>query len=440
MTTVAKFGGSSLANAGRIRNAISIVQGDTARQIVVVSAPGKRDSTDTKITDLLYVLADSKSPSARMSAYEKIMVRFESICSGLDLEEAALDAIMAEIYQLDPACGYDPVRDFIVSRGEYFTARIVAAALGWTFVDAQDLIMLDEQGEYDPVRTTRAFKTLPSQQHIVVPGFYGRWLDEVKTFSRGGSDISGAIMAAVSSAKVYENWTDAPGVLVADPGIVTDPQPTRFMTYRELRELSYHGASVVHEDALAPIRTLGIPVNVLSTLNPEDPGTWIHKEIEPNYRSSTKIVGIAGKPGFIAFNFAKAGLNRQLGFYRRIGEMFEKREISIEHLPSGIDTQSIVVASTELQTEAMIEEIRHNLKHDFGLAKLPKIERIALIAVVGEMMEHAHGIAGKIFTALANAGVNVRIIVQGSSEINIIIGVAEDERERAIRAIYQAFF
>ena len=440
MGIVAKFGGSSLADAKSVRNVAQIIQSNPEIDIVVVSAPGKRYPTDEKVTDLLLQLWGLKPP-LQTTLRERILERFVDIITEVHpnpLLEHELDELLESVSRREGS-SFIPRRELVVSRGEYAMARVMANVLDWTFVDAADFICFDRHHDYDAESTMIAFKKLPAQTKIVVPGFYGACAGEIVTFSRGGSDITGAIMAQLSRAQVYENWTDVCGVLAADPNSVHEPESIRTMTYEELRELSYRGARVLHEDALAPVRASGIPVNVRSTQQLSDPGTWIVKELDPAKPRKGSIVGIAGKDDFVSFTLKKPGMGRERGFYLKVCGVFDTHQINIEHLPGGIDTQSVIIDASQLEGRTATN-IQRQLMTVCKLPSLPKVEKLALICIVGETMSHKQGIAARAFTALSKARINVNVIDQGSSEINIIIGVAEADLKRAINAIYKQFF
>ena len=434
MSKVVKFGGSSLASAEQFKKVGNIIRADKERKYVVPSAPGKRFSDDTKVTDMLYAcydLADQgKSFKAELDA---IKARYQEIIDGLQLDLDLVDEFKTIEKNFKAKAG----SNYAASRGEYLNGIIMANYLGYDFIDAATVIFFDENGEFDAAKTNEVLRArLAESKEAVVPGFYGAMPDgTVKTFSRGGSDITGSIVARAVHATCYENWTDVSGFLIADPRIIKDPQPIKTITYRELRELSYMGASVLHEDAVFPVRKAGIPINIRNTNAPDDEGTWI---VESTcHQSKYTITGIAGKKGFVSVNIDKDMMNSEVGFGRKVLSAFEENNISFEHMPSGIDTMTIFVHQPEFEgkEQAVISAIHR-------LAKPDSIELesdLALIAVVGRGMKSTRGTAGRIFSALAHANINVKMIDQGSSELNIIIGVSNADFEPAIRAIYDIF-
>ena len=430
-----KFGGSSLADAEQFKKVASIVKAEDSRRYVVVSAPGKRFDGDTKITDMLYeayAIADAGDDATEI--FGKIRERFEAIISGLALD---LD-LSKDFDKIFNAFQHHPGRDYAASRGEYLNAKIFAAYIGYDFIDAAKYIFFKDNGTFDAEKTNEVLsEVLASHERAVLPGFYGSMPNgTVKTFSRGGSDITGSIVARAVKADLYENWTDVSGFLMADPRLVKNPKPIDEITYRELRELSYMGAGVLHEDAIFPVRAAGISINIKNTNRPEDKGTMIvpHSEY---YNYETVITGIAGKKGLSVINIEKDMMNSEIGFGRKVLEVLEQHNVSFEHLPSGIDTMGIVVSDAELgdKTDAIIKDITKTVSPDHIAVE----DGLALIAVVGRGMISAKGTAGRVFRAIAAKGVNIRMIDQGSSEINIIIGVDETDYVRAIEAIYEEF-
>lgn len=434
MNKVVKFGGSSLASAEQFQKVGEIIRSDQERRFVVPSAPGKRSSDDTKVTDMLYAcyaLADKGEDFAE--ALLKIKDRYQEIIDGLALKLS----LEKEFKTIEKNFREKAGADYAASRGEYLNGIIMAKYLGYTFVDAAEVIRFKEDGEHDAEETNRLMRErLAGVESAVIPGFYGAYADgRVKTFSRGGSDITGSIVARAIKANVYENWTDVSGVLVADPRIIFKPQGIETITYRELRELCYMGFNVLHEDAIFPVRSEGIPINIRNTNAPEDNGTWIVESTcqKPKY----VITGIAGKKGFCAVNIEKDMMNSEIGFGRKVLQAFEENEISFEHVPSGIDTMTVFVHQDEfMHKEQKVVSGIHRLADPDAI----DIEAdLALIAVVGRGMKSTRGTAGRIFSALAHANVNVKMIDQGSSELNIIIGVANADFETAIKAIYDIF-
>lgn len=434
MKKVSKFGGSSLASAKQFKKVGDIIRADKSRRYVVPSAPGKRNDKDEKVTDMLYACYDAASEGrSYKKILEKIRGRYEEIIGGLDLN-LNLDHEFAKLEENFLA---GAGRDYAASRGEYLNGIVIANYLGYEFIDAAEVIFFDEQGNFEADLTDKELsERLSHVERAVVPGFYGSRPDgSIKTFSRGGSDVTGSIVAKAVHADLYENWTDVSGFLVTDPRIVEDPEVIETITYRELRELSYMGASVLHEDAIFPVRKEGIPINIRNTNRPEDKGTLI---VETTCRKPRHtITGVAGKKGFCAINIEKAMMNTEVGFGRKVLSVFEKSGISFEHMPSGIDTMTIFVHQSEFEDheQSVIAGIHRAVEPD-----VVELESdLALIAVVGRGMRSNRGTAGRVFSALAHARVNVKMIDQGSSEWNIIIGVKNDDFEKAIRAIYDIF-
>ena len=434
MKKVSKFGGSSLASAKQFKKVGDIIRADKSRRYVVPSAPGKRNDKDEKVTDMLYACYDAASEGrSYKKILEKIRGRYEEIIEGLDLN-LNLDHEFAKLEENFLA---GAGRDSAASRGEYLNGIVIANYLGYEFIDAAEVIFFDEQGNFEADLTDKELsERLSHVERAVVPGFYGSRPDgSIKTFSRGGSDVTGSIVAKAVHADLYENWTDVSGFLVTDPRIVEDPEVIETITYRELRELSYMGASVLHEDAIFPVRKEGIPINIRNTNRPEDKGTLI---VETTCRKPRHtITGVAGKKGFCAINIEKAMMNTEVGFGRKVLSVFEKSGISFEHMPSGIDTMTIFVHQSEFEDheQSVIAGIHRAVEPD-----VVELESdLALIAVVGRGMRSNRGTAGRVFSALAHARVNVKMIDQGSSEWNIIIGVKNDDFEKAIRAIYDIF-
>ena len=432
---VVKFGGSSLASAEQFKKVGAIIKADASRVYVVPSAPGKRYSDDTKVTDMLLhvykTACEGKDISAELKA---IKARYDEIIEGLGLDGFSLDTefeTIAEMLKTEPA------EDYAASRGEYLNGKIMAEYLGIEFIDAAEVIFFNEEGKLNGYKTEKSMAAkLAQYDRAVIPGFYGMGKNgRVKTFSRGGSDVTGSIVAQAAKADVYENWTDVSGFLVADPRIINNPKPIKYITYRELRELSYMGASVLHEDAIFPVRQCGIPINIRNTNAPADEGTWI---VESTARKQDYVItGIAGKKDFCTVFIAKAMMNSEVGFCRKVLQAFEENDISVEHMPSGIDTMTVVVHEDEFmhKEQKVISGI-----HRLAVPDSIEIEAgLALVAVVGRGMKSASGTAGKLCTALAKAGINIKMIDQGSSELNIIIGVRNDDFETATRAIYDTF-
>lgn len=431
---VAKFGGSSVADALQIGKIKNIIENDGNIKYVVVSAPGKRFADDSKITDLLYLC---KTHIEHKIPYEQL---FQVICDRFTAVDVTLNAdvnLRKEFDEIKANLENGASADYIASRGEYLNAKLIASYLGYDFIDAASIIKFDNKGRFmEELTNTAISKELAKYEKAVIPGFYGAKVDgSVKTFSRGGSDITGALIARAVGAEVYENWTDVSGFLMADPRIVKNPKPISTISYKELRELSYMGASVLHEDAIYPARIADIPINIRNTNKPEDPGTMITSE--PDKTGDRIISGIAGSKDFTVIAISKNGLSGERGFIRKLAGILEDNDIAIEHLPSGIDTVSIVIDNKALdgRLDEIVEEIQRQMKPD----NIETFDNMALIATVGSGMSARTGVSAKLFTALAEAGVNVRMIDQGSSEMNIIVGVENKDFEKAIKAIYGAF-
>ncbi len=434
MKKVVKFGGSSLASARQFKKVGNIIRADKTRRYVVPSAPGKRNSQDIKVTDLLYTCYDA---AAAGTAYKKtlnrIRERYDESIDGLNLN-LNLDH---EFARIEENFVNKAGRDYAASRGEYLNGIIMANYLGYEFIDAAEVIFFDENGNFEAELTNKELsERLEHVERAVIPGFYGAAHDgTIRTFSRGGSDVTGSIVARAIHADLYENWTDVSGFLVTDPRIVDNPEVIETITYKELRELAYMGASVLHEDAIFPVRREGIPINIRNTNKPEDKGTLIVESTcrKPRYT----ITGIAGKKGFCAINIEKAMMNSEVGFGRKVLQVFEKYRISFEHMPSGIDTMTIMVHQSEFEDfeQSVIAGIHRAVEPD----SVDLESDLALIAVVGRGMKATRGTAGRIFSALAHARINVKMIDQGSSELNIIIGVKDADFEAAVKAIYDIF-
>ena len=434
MKKVVKFGGSSLASAEQFNKVKSIITADPHRRYVIPSAPGKRFSDDTKVTDMLYDCYDTAVNGKNFEEkLDKIHARYQEIIDGLRLN-LSLDEEFEKIFEyFQNGAGVN----YAASRGEYLNGIIMAHYLGFDFIDAAEVIFFDENGEFDSEKTNNILSMrLEKTEHAVIPGFYGAMPNgTIKTFSRGGSDITGSIVARAVKADLYENWTDVSGFLVTDPRIVENPEPIEIITYRELRELAYMGASVLHDEAIFPVRREGIPINIKNTNDPSAPGTLIVESTckKPKYT----ITGIAGKKGFASVNLEKDRMNTEIGFGRRVLSVFEENGLSFEHIPSGIDTMSVFVQQSDFEEkeQKILAGLHRNVVPDF----LEIHSNIALIAVVGRGMKSTEGTAGKLFTALAKEDINIRMIDQGSSELNIIIGVNEKDFEKATKAIYHAF-
>lgn len=435
---VCKFGGTSMADGNVILSAAKIVKADPARRYVVVSAPGKRFGGDIKVTDLLYACSDayeSGDTATFEETFAKIRVRFENIEKeiGKDLGmHVALDEVRSEILS---GAG----RDYCASRGEYFAAKIMAAVLEVPFVDATELIRFKPNGQLDEASFSLAESVLKKYERAVVPGFYGLGADgKVKTFSRGGGDISGSIVARAVMADLYENWTDVSGFYACDPRIVSSPKCIVELSYQELRELSYMGANVLHSESIFPVRSAGIPIRIANTFRPDDAGTYIVKSA--HRRTGEDIVtGIAGKKDFTVIFLEKSMMNSEVGFVGKVLSVIEKHGISFEHLPSGIDTMSLVIDNSYLKNgilEVLLNEMNEAVHPD----RMYTHENIALVATVGHGMANNIGTSARLFTALSKANINVIMIDQGSSELNIIVGVDNKDCDECIRAIYREFF
>lgn len=432
---VAKFGGTSMADAQAITRSADIVKADSARRYVVVSAPGKRFSQDIKVTDMLYECFHKLEIDGNFdSSFEKIRERFTAIARDLKLDtdmDECLDEVKKGMYKYGST-------EYFASRGEYLSGRIMAAYLGFEFVDAAEVIVFTSGGEFDAAATRTALrKRLAGVKYAVIPGFYGA--DDgglIHTFSRGGSDITGALIAEAVGAELYENWTDVNGFLTADPRIVEHPAGIKQLSYRELRELAYMGANVLHPESIFPVRAGGIPINIRNTFEPENKGTMIVPEIDETRKGNT-ITGIAGKKGYSIIYIEKSMMNSEIGFARKVLSVLEYYNIGFEHMPSGIDTLSIVVADSEIagREGVVLDKIKKTVEPDHVEIK----NGISLIATVGHGMSFKPGTAAKLCGALSAAGVNIRMIDQGSSEMNIIVAVATEDYERAVRAIYEAF-
>ena len=434
MSKVVKFGGSSLASAEQFKKVGNIIHSDEERRFVVPSAPGKRFSDDTKVTDMLY---ECYAAASKGKDYKPVLDKIKERYNGI-INELGLSISLDKEFDIMETCFVGKAgRDYAASRGEHLNGMVLADYLGYEFIDAAEVIFFDDNGNFDADKTDETLSArLANVEHAVIPGFYGSMPnDTIKTFSRGGSDVTGSIVAKAVKADLYENWTDVSGFLVADPRIIDNPKVIKTITYKELRELSYMGATVLHEDAIFPVRKEGIPINIKNTNAPEDEGTMIVESTskKPDYT----ITGIAGKRGFITVNIEKAMMNSELGFGRKVLEEFEKNGISFEHMPSGIDTMSVLVHQAEF--EAKEQEVLAGIHRNTHPDSIEIESDIALIAVVGRGMQATRGTAGRIFSALAHAHVNVKMIDQGSSELNIIIGVKDEDFEKALRAIYDIF-
>ena len=431
---VVKFGGSSLVDAEHFRRVAAIVKADPDRHFVVASAPGKRSSSDVKVTDMLYRCYEMvRNHEDITEYYQQISKRYTEIIADLGLD---FD-ISGELEYVRNAITHHSGRDYAASRGEYLNSLILAKFLGFDFIDAESVIFFRDNGTFDEEKTNEVLSAeLKEHKYAVIPGFFGVMPNgTIKTFSRGGSDVTGSIVARAASADLYENWTDVSGFMMTDPRIVENPRPIKTLTYHELRELSYMGATVLHEDAIFPVRYAGIPINIRNTNAPDDAGTMIVSST--NEYEDCVITGIAGKKGFSVITIEKDMMNAEIGFCRKVLEVLEDNEISFEHMPSGVDTMSVVLASHYLddRRERLIAAINRAVRPD----NITIEDGLALLAVVGRGMVKAKGTAARVFDAISNSGINIHMIDQGSSELNIIVGVEESDLKRALIAIYEEF-
>ncbi|MDO4543363.1 MAG: aspartate kinase [Clostridia bacterium] len=436
MRLMTKFGGSSLADAAQFKKVKAIVEADESRSFVVVSAPGKRDSNDEKITDLLLQCYDRRESNLSFAPlFMRIRQRFCDIERELGLDVG----IESELLSIERAIQNGASSDFVASRGEYLTGLLLAAYLGFGFMDPCELIAFHDDGTYDDETTQRWCQKLDGKKRLVIPGFYGRKRDgSIKTFSRGGSDITGAIIARAVGADVYENWTDVDGFMMADPRIVDSPRIMSVVTYSELRELSYMGAGVLHEDSIFPVRRARIPIHVRNTNKPDAKGTKIVPDgsVDAHGRGSV-LTGVAGRSGFTIITVTKDNMHKEVGFGYRLLRVLSHNNISFENCPSGIDTMSIIIDDSFLKgkLDAVISEIRRDCEPN----TIEVTSQIALIAAVGKGMVRSVGVSSKLFSALSEAGINVRVINQSSSEMNIIVGVEQRDFKDAVNAVYRAF-
>ena len=434
---VAKFGGSSVADGIQLTKTKQIIEQDPDRRYIVVSAPGKRYEGDNKITDLLYLC---KTHIEHNLPYDQIFQVVEDRYMAVEINLGVDVDLLRHMAEIRDNLRQNPSADYIASRGEYLNAILVAAFLGYDFVDTANLIKFDYKGKILIEETDAALKAeLAKHERAVLPGFYGSTHDgKIKTFSKGGSDITGALVARAINADVYENWTDVSGFLMADPRIVKNPKQIETISYKELRELSYMGASVLHEDAIYPARMANVPINIRNTNDPEDPGTMITAESQVDSDNGGGIItGIAGSKDFTVVALYKNMMSSERGFVRRILGILDDYDINFEHLPSSIDTVSVVMSKKALgdRLDEVLEAFRQRLQPD----SIDVFENIALIATVGHRMTYRPGVSAKLFNALGEAKVNIRMIDQGSSEMNIIVGVENKDFEKAIRAIYDTF-
>ena len=437
MLKVAKFGGSSMADAGQFRKVKDILMADPGRRVVVVSAAGKRFSADHKLTDLLYLChAHVQYGVACDPVFDMITSRYIEIRDELKID---LD-LESEFFELKKRLDAKKVsQDELVSRGEYFSAKLMAAYLGFQFIDAAEWVKFNLDGSVDKQATYDILKNCADiAQGVVTPGFYGSMPNgTIKTFSRGGSDITGALAAAALDADVYENWTDVSGILMADPRIVSDPQPIPEITYDELRELSYSGAQVLHEGTIFPVREKNIPLNIRNTNAPEDKGTLIQESFDSESDPNRFITGITGKKDFSIISMSKRGMANEVGTLRKVLSVLERHNISVDYVPNGIDNVSVVVAASALSP--CMYKVLSEIQRDANPDTLDVHENIAVIAAVGRRMAFRPGISGKVFAALGEAGINIRMINQGPDELNIIFGVDNKDFAEAIRVLYNSF-
>lgn len=432
---VVKFGGSSLASAEQFIKSANIIKAEASRRFVVPSAPGKRFDGDTKVTDLLIACYKNSAEGGDwQTVFAEVESRYNDIITGLGLDLS----LEAEFAVVRDNLAKGTTLDYTASRGEYLNGIILAAYIGYEFIDAAEMIFFDEEGKFDANKTNTVMsERLSGKKNAVIPGFYGSNPDgSVKTFSRGGSDITGAIVARAVMADIYENWTDVSGFLMCDPRIVENPRPINIVTYRELRELSYMGASVLHEDSIFPVKLASIPINIRNTNRPEDKGTLIVTSTD-GYRTDDIITGIAGKKGFSVIRIEKDMMNQETGFAMRVLKVFADLDIPFEHLPSGIDTMCVVINAADIKGREY--EIASAIQRAVNPDHIHIDKAMGLIAVVGRNMAGMPGTAARVFASLAKADINIRMIDQGSSELNIIIGVDEVSFKRAIKAIYKEF-
>ena len=426
-----------MADGNIIKSVKKIIESDPERKYIVVSAPGKRYSGDTKVTDLLYACYKSLTENGVCAAgFAPVRARFESLVRELNMDIDIDDVLDATEKRIDE----EKSEDFTASRGEYLCAWVVSKVLGAKFIDSENVVYFKENGKLDGEKTYKAIKEACADCELAVfPGFYGQDINgKVKTFSRGGSDISGAIVARAMQASLYENWTDVSGFLACDPRIVDSPKPIKKLSYKELRELSYMGANVLHSDSIFPVRKANIPIQIKNTFRPQDEGT----SILPSSRympAGNTVTGVAGKKNFTVIFIEKSLMNAEIGFIAKVLEVLARENISVEHIPSGIDTMSLVIASEQL-TDFKLQRIIEGIQTEVSPDTVRIIENIALIATVGQGMSSSVGTSARLFNAIAAANINIKMIDQGSSEMNIIVGVKNDDYEKCIRAIYSEFF
>ncbi|MDH6367097.1 MULTISPECIES: aspartate kinase [Breznakia] len=436
MIKIVKFGGSSVASATQFQKVKGIVQADESRRFVVVSASGKANKDDNKITDLLYLChAHLKYNISPEPIFNMIEQRFLEIKKELQLQydiQKDLDALRKELVKTIDV-------DYLVSRGEYLTGLLMAEYLDYHFVDAKDIVFFNYDGSIDYPKIKQAFEELVVEYpKLVIPGFYGSLPDgTIRIMSRGGGDVSGSIMANVVDADVYENWTDVSGILKADPRIVKNPKQIEIITYAELRELSYMGASVLHEEAIFPVKHKNIPIHILNTNDPESKGTIIVNQVDDSKDTTSTITGIAGKKDFSIITIKKSHMSTEVGTIRRALDVIDKYGLSVEHLPTGIDSFSIVLESAPLKP--ILYDVLVQIKEKCKTSDIHVMDNVALIATVSRFMKSKTGMSGRLFTTLGKKGINISMISQTSDEMNIIVGVHNDDYGRTIDAIYEEF-
>ena len=433
---VVKFGGSSLANSSQFKKVKDIILKDDRRRYVVVSAPGKTCGEDTKMTDLLYIMKNLNDHNQNYEAVLKnIKDKYNEIISGIGISldlEVEFEKIIAEMKK---GCSVD----YIASRGEYLNALILAKYLGMEFLDSKDMIFFDTKGKFDEEITYAIMSNkLKNVERAVIPGFYGATpTGKIKTFTRGGSDLTGSIVARLANAKLYENWTDVSGFMIADPRIIENPEWIEKITYKELRELSYMGACIMHDEAIFPVISKGIPINIKNTNRPDDKGTIIVDDEAVEGDIAKGITGIAGRKNFTVVYIEKVKLNSDLAFFRKLLSILESHNIYLEHMPSSIDSVSLIFRDDEEspKVDEIIQEIKAVCKPD----RVGYNNNISLVSVVGRGMRRKSGSAATLFTALSKEKINIRMIIQGSSELNIIVGIEDKDYEKGIKSIYQEF-
>ena len=433
MRKAVKFGGSSLADAVQFQKCADIVKADATRLYAVPSAPGKRNSADTKVTDMLFrcFALQKKSPQQAIEYFERIEERYDGIIRDLGLDFSLEDEYAMIRRNLEEGL----TEEYLVSRGEYLSGKVLSKLLDFPFVDAADCIKFDARGNYDEEATMKAFEKYQSEPCFVMPGFYGAYPDgQIRTFSRGGSDISGAIVAKAMKANVYENWTDVSGFLAADPRIVDNPEPIEEITYSELRELSYMGASVFHEEAIYPARSAGIPINIRNTNRPQDTGSWICPDDQATEKHAY-ITGIAGKKNFLSVSFEKDVSGDKYAFGRKVLQVFEEAKVMIEHVPSSVGTMTVVVDAGEISGKE--ESILRRIRRELDPYHITVERNLAFIAVVGFKMKGGVGVTSGLMAALAEEGISVKMVIQGIREISLIIGIEEKDFEKALIRLYK---